>query len=415
VGDLVVYLASIDKETLQLVAVDPATASIEWTVPAGLSYQPSGVPLWLGGNDTDTWIFDPEPSSVDKGELWLESVDAHGAERWRRHVVYPVEQATSCGERICIQTNDYLLSIDADDGRNALKGRAVGDRRVVASEDELTVAVGLGKGILVPAVDVALLGGAQREVTWVRPLAEVFGRADLTPDRSWEGGRHGSTWVVHLGAVGVGDKVPDFPYRDPAGGAAAFGDDGRTLWQRPHADLCPDLSTTTVVVFCDGQRVYPSKEEKGTWMVTSFEQVEPSTGRTLLRVELTEPLDMFESADRLVRAGPDRWLLVDGQQVRVVDFAKSTVEPADPGERSGWCPENDYFHRIDWDGKDTQYAKWPTVHPCTLAGADVSDDQRVAAVADGTLEPPNHRSVARVGSWILWIEGGRLTGVLGRS
>lgn len=168
----------------------------------------------------------------------------------------PTANAESCGARVCVETDGYLLSVDAEDGTHAEKGRAAKGRRSVASSDDGNLTVELGAETYDPGVDVALLDAGQSQVLWTRPLADVFGRADLTPDSGWLGQRlHEGAWVLNLGAVGLHGAEPTFPYHDPTGGTAALSRSGEVLWRRPRADLCPDLVSDQAVVFCDGERV----------------------------------------------------------------------------------------------------------------------------------------------------------------
>lgn len=139
--------------------------------------------------------------------------------------------------------------------------------------------------------------------------------------------------------------------------------------------------------------------------------MDPVTGDTDFMVELDEPLDLFDTEDRLLRLDGDRWLLRDGAATKVVDFAASTVEEGDP-ETVGWCETMTELEAFrDAAGEEYSYRDPGFLRPCVLAGQQASEDELLAPVIDGRLTPPESSTVVAVGRWTIWVDGGRLAGV----
>jgi hypothetical protein len=149
-----------------------------------------------------------------------------------------------------------------------------------------------------------------------------------------------------------------------------------------------------------------------TFLTTSLQRVDPSTGTTDFEVELREPLDLFDTDGRVLRLDRDRWLIRDGADVQEVDFSARTTKRGS-ADAVGWCEQDTTTDEVRGpDGDLRRYADPWFLHPCTLGPDQQTSAELVALIVDQQLEAPDDPTVAEVGPWVLWVEDGHLAGVV---
>lgn len=409
-GSLVAYYA-IDDAELQLVAVDPERAEVAWTMPALVSEQARGVAITLDRVPGGVAILAPRADGIDSFRLQV--VGADGEVRWDRPVSHPQSMPSRCGDRVCIETGRGPVGFDPRRGSRTDGARLPDGAQVVAGAHDQVLAVTPQDDARLPARTVQARPRFEDRGGWERPVSALYGDAEVTSYAGWHGRRDGDTWTLWLGGASdlATDEVPDFPYVSPAGSVAGFAvDDGAPRWDRDGFRVCGEVSSEDVLVLCEATLTYASETERGTSVVSALERVDPATGQTTFTVELEEPLDLFDLDGRLLALGRDRWLLRDGDEVSRVDLRAGHREPA-AADVVGWCADTDETVplRGPWSDEPATFAGPTYLHPCTLdAGARAAE--LVAPIVDGRLAPDGWSAVT-AGTWVLWVEDGRLAGV----
>ena len=409
-GDLLGYYTASDRSQLELVAVDPDTAEVRWTRPAAVSWQPPGVSLSLDGiGDAVAILAHPDD---DPDGFVIEFVGPDGSARWTQEVNGAEGQPEACGDRICVETDVGNVSFATEDGSMLRSAPLPSWTQVVAFEGDDALAVETVEEASDPSIAIHGRPLFDEGASWTQPLDELFGDQQVTSTMGWAGYRYDDSWVLWLGNVldFEGDE-PEYPYERPPGSVAGFAvADGAPAWLREQVSVCFDLTTDNVVVLCESKAVWTTADAVGTNLVSSVEKVDPTTGENAFTVEFSEPAELFAPSDWLMAVAPDRWIMRDGEDLRMVDFVAETDGSAD-ADSIGWCKaDTEIAEVVDPDGEPTSYADPGYLYPCTLVGDQPSDDAVAGAIVDGDIQVTNETAV-EVGQWTVWVEDGHLTGV----
>lgn len=263
-GGLVSYYAVGDGGQPELVAVDPSTAQVAWSRPATISQQPSGLAIEVDAVDGGVAILAPAEDGSD--DTVVQVIDPMGDARWTQPLTDPERQPAACGDSVCVDTAQGLVSFDADDGTpTQAVGLPDGTQNVAAGGDA-SLSVVHGDSLQEPARAVLRLPRPGPGRKWSRPLVELFGDDRVTSEMGWDGLRYGEGWVLSLGHVSdlAEGEEPEFPYEPPRGSVAGFAvADGEPRWLRSGIEVCTELSSDVVLVLCPTVASYPSATEVG--------------------------------------------------------------------------------------------------------------------------------------------------------
>lgn len=407
-GRVVYYAATGSDGGVEVVAVDPEAGEVAWRRPVGLSNQAPGVVLWVGGAGEHPVVLAPSGDRVV-------ALDVEGREVWNTEVGPAENLPGSCGAgQVCVTTDDGVVMIDAETGDASPVAPATAEHRLIVGDGAgAKLGVLEAESVAEPAVEVAAFAENGAAELWSAPTVALFGAVPVTSRSGWWGRDYDGTWILSLGRTYISPGVPAAGFEFASGATAAFTPSGTSLWTRPDEEPCMPLASPTVLVMCSGTTRVVSPDEV-EHPLSSFEQVDPSTGEVLLAHELAEPLDLTDMGTRLLAMGQDRWLLRDGEETVVVDFARSEVRAPTEAETVGWCvSESDPTEELlRPSGEAVPNAGPKGLFPCSAqAGDDDGVEEGRQAVVDGTLTVPDDDTVAAVDDWVVWIEDGSLTGV----
>lgn len=333
----VLYALNQDDE-LEAIGVAAATGEVRWHYPANHSLIITGVGLSIEvGFGLAVFLAMDSRENAEQGWVKVSGVDATTGEQRFLHHNY---MRVGTHPRLCNDESQFCLMARYDQQtRWVVLNRGLSAVAEVPTDDTRLISDGL-----VPANDatelVRLAAGGE---LWRRPVRELFGGADVSPDQGWNIERGGGRYVGTLsGASWV--EGPEEVYRfDLTGTAMAAFDEatGDPIWAEPATRTCASSHFTLEhPLRCrwTGQAVSEAGEVRLEGEVT-VEGFDPATGAATWSWDAGAVLGMFLHDESVRQVDDTIYLVTTESGVVVLDVATGERQPAPDPSPPGWCSE----------------------------------------------------------------------------
>lgn len=385
-GDLVVYYSAGKDRVLNLVALDPTTGEVAWSVPNDPSRRIQGTSVAPAATKQLVYGFDVPPAGAGRAFLAAWDVET-GEKKWVTDVGERTNgEITLCGEAVCVKrfaaTGLQVVRFDSKTGAALDGARQIGEP--VLAEDPSGALVSTSR-----ATAVVWATPANTETpAWQASPAALFASTPVHPDFGWGGGRVDGGWILWLGG------------QNDAGAVAGVDDAGGVRWQRagvaPCAQFGSFLAGIAESVVCndaDG-----SREDAIRANVVGLDPVTGQDLWTLAAVGAEESA----AGQRPVRVDEKKYL-VSTAAGRFLLTATTAPEPVKGDPPAGWClPPTTWDMLVSPTLATTEdYAVAPFYAPCGGTGTPLTDAPKsVPAFAGPT-----------VAGWSLWVQDRKVHGV----
>ena len=213
-ADSIVY-AGVEDEQLQIVALDPASGAERWRRASDVSARIRGVGLEIYTDDDTAYFLTREPSdgssmavrsasaggNSGSGGLSLTAViTASGETRWSTPLAGEANpNATGCGPSVCLVVEavagEEVWRFDPETGdvqgtaEVSLPGGPGHDAFLSGIDDEdISTFITASRGPVI----IGQHSASGATLDWARPVDEVFGGEDVSPNGGWAGWPTGS-------------------------------------------------------------------------------------------------------------------------------------------------------------------------------------------------------------------------------
>ena len=417
-ADSIVY-AGVEDEQLQIVALDPASGAERWRRASDVSARIRGVGLEIYTDDDTAYFLTREPSdgssmavrsasaggNSGSGGLSLTAViTASGETRWSTPLAGEANpNATGCGPSVCLVVEavagEEVWRFDPETGdvqgtaEVSLPGGPGHDAFLSGIDDEdISTFITASRGPVI----IGQHSASGATLDWARPVDEVFGGEDVSPNGGWAGWpTDDGGWVIWLGS---GKRPPGQPQagdtfeRGAVGGVTA---DGSPRWVRPDRHPCV-FALAEVPVVCDGILTMTSNST-GSARPDMMEGIDPLTGATTWQLELGGAVDEFDSSADVLRIDDVTLLITTAAGLQLVDL-RSGATPGADADAVGWCqPDLNQDDAIAVRGDTEDYLRSAGFYPCRLGGESVDEP--------ASLPVPDFAGV-RSGEYSAWVVDG---------